>query len=235
MRTGIVIQARMGSSRFPGKILAPLAGRPLLEQLVNRLLGIQGIDLRVIATSTLRSDVPVALFSEYLGLPCFRGSEHNVLKRYADAAVRFQLEAVVRVCGDSPLTDPDGIRALLSAQASSGSSFVHNRHATGWPVGTAADLITTKALLETHARAKEHREREHVIPYMIRHGRHFGERKIEAPPHLQASWCDFSVDHPHQLKTLNQIMSNFPDLSFREISLSAVLSLQIVRATDPNR
>lgn len=209
MRAGLVIQARMGSSRFPGKSLRDLHGLPLLHQLVARLERVHDIAETIVATSTQRADDAIAQYCSARKIPCARGSEADVLARYADTAEAHGLDVVIRVCGDAPLTDPEGVRAVWGRFRETGACFVHNRHPRGWPVGTAVDLVTREALAEASKRAERAHEREHVVPFLTANPELFPTRQVNAPAELCRPHFDLSVDYPEDLERLQHIYRHF--------------------------
>src|SRR5438132_7244820 len=104
---GAVVQARMGSTRLPGKVLLPIAGRPLLDHVVGRLSQLRNKVLAVVATTDTSTDDVISERCGYLGVECFRGSEHDVLDRYVACARAYGLDHVVRLTADNPFTDID--------------------------------------------------------------------------------------------------------------------------------
>ena len=203
-RTGIIIQARMGSTRFPGKVLADLAGKPMLQQLVERLQRVPNVDELIVATSGRPADDVIEAHCASHGITCFRGSVQDVLQRYADAAVAYDLDVVIRACGDAPLTDPPGIVELMRVFNQGGTRFVHNRHPDGWPAGTAADLMPRDALLEAAAEADQH-QREHVVPFLLEHSKRFGMRLVYAPTELHRPDYHLAVDYPDDLALMRRL------------------------------
>ena len=119
MTTLIIVQARMTSTRLPGKVLLPLAGEPMLTRLIERLRRVQRADGIVVATTTNATDDPIAALCAQQGVPCHRGSEHDVLSRYADAARLHGADVVVRITSDCPLIDPALIDRLAALMADS--------------------------------------------------------------------------------------------------------------------
>ena len=211
MPAGIVIQSRMGSARFPGKSLALLGGRPLLAVLLERLAGLSDVVGVYVATSDRPGDDAIEACCDDHGVACLRGSEQDVLGRYAEAARRFDLDPVVRACGDAPLTDPEGVRAVLQAYRDAQARFAHNRHDAGWPVGTAVDVIERDALLLAEKEAREPAEREHVIPWLVARAERFGTVAVEAPAALRRPGLHLAVDVPRDLERLRALWDAFPD------------------------
>ncbi|HHQ47945.1 MAG TPA: acylneuraminate cytidylyltransferase, partial [Acidobacteria bacterium] len=114
-RVVAVLQARMGSTRLPGKVLMDLAGRPVLGWAVERLRRAGTLDELVVATSDRDGDDPIVVFCERMDVPCYRGSEDDVLDRYYRAARRYHADVVVRVTGDDPLIDPGVVDQVVRA------------------------------------------------------------------------------------------------------------------------
>lgn len=200
LRIGTVIQARLGSSRLPGKVLMPLASGTVLETVVERVRHLPVDATVVIAMSSEATDDALARFSTEKGYAIFRGSETDVLGRYAQAAESFGFDLVFRVCADAPLTDPDGMLALFQAwQAAPGARYVHNRHRLGWPIGAAADLIERTALIEAAEAAEDPFDREHVVPFLQRHHDRFGMRSIAGREDWAARSYYMAIDYPSDL------------------------------------
>ena len=223
MRTGIVIQARMGSTRFPGKVLEKLCGATMLEQLVDRLTGITGIDKTIVATSDRSLDDAIASLCADHDIACFRGSEQDVLGRYRDAAEVYSLDVILRACADAPLTDPPGIMKLLQVFGSRETQFVHNRHPDGWPLGTSADLMARSALELAATDATLPQQREHVVPYLWEHAVEFKECKLESPPELRRPHYSFTVDYPKDLEILNGLCEELKT-PFQDLQLSRIIT-----------
>lgn len=197
----------MGSTRLPGKVLQDLAGTPLIVRLVDRLRLLPALSEIVVATSSTTQDDVLAAFCEAQGMRIFRGSEEDVLGRYYAAAKAYDLDVVVRVCADAPLTDPQGIRALIDAFSSSNAQFVHSRHPTGWPVGTAADLMTVEALGDADGAARHPYEREHVVPYLAAHPERFATRLVQGPEAWLRPCYHFAVDLPEDMDWMRSLYS----------------------------
>jgi spore coat polysaccharide biosynthesis protein SpsF len=165
MKTVIIVQARMGSTRLPGKVLKRVLGKPLLEYLVERLRRVSLADLFVVATTCRPEDDAIVAECARLGVPHTRGPEHDVLGRYHEAAIAHQAELVVRVTSDCPLIDPAVVDAAISLYRSGAYDYVSNALRPGYPLGMAVEVFPF-ALLEQAAReAVAPAEREHVTPF----------------------------------------------------------------------
>jgi spore coat polysaccharide biosynthesis protein SpsF len=165
-RTAIVTQARMTSTRLPGKVLIEVGGRPLLDLHLDRLLA-SGHDV-VVATTVNATDDPIVSLARNRGIEVFRGSESDVLSRYAGAIREFSLDTVVRVTSDCPLIDgalvADGITAY--ADAGDPDVYVSNAIPRSMPRGMDFEVFGGAALLEADALAGSGPQREHVTPYL---------------------------------------------------------------------
>lgn len=165
-RVGIVSQVRMGSTRLLGKVLLPAAGRPLLDYHVARLRR-SGLPV-LLATTTAAADDVLADYAETHNLPYHRGSETDVLARYHETAVRFNLDVVVRVTSDCPLVDGLLIKEAVARYLDEGDPRVYrsNGITRTFPRGLDFEIFSAQLLAEAHARATQPYEREHVTPYL---------------------------------------------------------------------
>jgi spore coat polysaccharide biosynthesis protein SpsF len=164
-----VVQARMGSTRLPGKVLKELGGESVLARVVERLRRSRSISEVVIATSLSPDDEAVVREAERLRVAIFRGSESDVLDRYFQAARAFHVEAVVRITSDCPLIDAEvtenTVRAFLNEQP----DYASNALERTYPRGLDTEVMSVDALTRAWRTAKQPYEREHVTPFMYEH------------------------------------------------------------------
>lgn len=146
MRRGVVIQARLDSTRFPGKALALLAGRPLLSHVIARASRIAAIDEIVLATSDRAVDDPIAALGEQSGLPVFRGSLADVVQRTLGCARAYDLDVVARVCGDSPFLAPSLFERGLALQEETDADLVSNTVVRSYPKGLSVEVFPRRTL-----------------------------------------------------------------------------------------
>ena len=167
-RAVVIVQARMGSSRLPGKVLLDLAGAPMLDRVLARCAAIPGVDEVVVATSELPGDDPLADHVRARGFRCFRGSESDVLSRYAGAARMAEADIVMRVTSDCPLLSPAVSGRVLAAlrDADGGLDYVSNAQTRSYPRGLDTEVFTAASLYGADAEATLERDREHVTPYL---------------------------------------------------------------------
>jgi spore coat polysaccharide biosynthesis protein SpsF len=162
MIVAAIIQARMGSTRLPGKVMRRLDGSPVLAHIARRLAACERIDRIAIATTTEARDEAIAVEAARLGLFCFRGSEDDVLGRYVGAARRVGADVVVRITADCPLVDPDVVDRILEGHATSGFDYASNTIRRTYPQGLDAEAVTRSALERLDAIATPGPAREHV-------------------------------------------------------------------------
>lgn len=167
-RVAAIVQARMGSTRLPGKVLAPLAGRPLLEQLVRRVRGARSLSALVVATSTLRRDDAVAALAAGLGVACHRGPEDDVLDRYHGAARAAGADVVVRLTADNPVVDADFVDGCVDAflAARPPLDYLDTTTSGTFPYGLSVEVLSFAALDAAWREARDAGEREHVTAFV---------------------------------------------------------------------
>ena len=165
-----IIQARMGSSRLPGKVLLDLAGQPMLVRVLERVQRARLLDQVVVATTTDASDDLLVDFCRERGYSCLRGNQFDVLDRYYQVALQLQAQVVVRITGDCPLIDPGLIDEAIAIFQESRVDFLANRlpppFHRSFPIGLDIEMCTFAALERAWHEADQMFEREHVMPYL---------------------------------------------------------------------
>jgi spore coat polysaccharide biosynthesis protein SpsF len=168
-RVVAIIQGRMSSSRLPGKILADIAGQPMLQRVFIRTSRAATVTETIFATTTDPSDDPVAEYCEFSGIPFTRGNLYDVLDRYYQAAKQATADVVVRITADCPLIDPTLIDDVVNTLLENEYDFVCNRLPPPWPrtypIGLDVEACTFKVLKKAWNEAKEPQHREHAMPY----------------------------------------------------------------------
>ena len=193
-RAGIVLQARMGSSRLPGKVLARLDDRTVLEHCLVRLSA-SGLPL-VVATTDQAADDAVEAEARACGAEVFRGDEHDVLGRYLAAARAFDLSEIVRATADNPFVDPDGPGRVLDCQARLNADHVIER---GLPIGAAVEAVRVGALEHAAEWSRDPYDREHVTSFVRRDAR-FRACGAVAPGDVRRPGLRLTVDTPADLE-----------------------------------
>lgn len=203
----VIIQARMGSSRLPGKVLRPIGDRPLLGLMLDRI-ATGGFPV-VVATSTLDRDDPIERFMSDREEGLYRGSEHDVLQRVYDAAHPLGPRHVVRLTADCPLTDPGVIRACVALAVETGADYTSNTLIRTHPDGLDVEVLTAAALDTACAEAGDGAEREHVTPFLYRRPERF---RLEAlVDRRRAGHERWTVDTADDLRRLDRIVAALED------------------------
>jgi len=161
-----IIQARLGSSRLPGKVLKKVCNKSMFEHLVERVQHSTTLDKVVLATTTNSLDDKLAQLSEDIGIPCYRGSENDVVDRYYNAAHYFKADVVVRLLNDCPLLDPLIIDEIVGYYLDNSDriDFISNQHPHTYPDGMDVSVFSIQALDKLHAKTNTALHREHVVP-----------------------------------------------------------------------
>ena len=170
MKAVVIVQARMTSTRLPGKVMKRVLGKPLLEYQLERLRRVTLADEIVVATTTNAEDQPIVDLCERLDVPCFRGSERDVLARYYEAATQHPADAVVRVTSDCPVIDPAVVIEVIRYYRDQRDrlDYVSNGLSRTYPRGMDTEVFSYQALREAYVEATDEPEREHVTPFIYR-------------------------------------------------------------------
>jgi spore coat polysaccharide biosynthesis protein SpsF len=205
-----VIQARMGSTRLPGKVLAEIEGLPLLAWTVGGVAAIRGVSQVVVATTDEAADDPVAALAADLGIATHRGSARDVLTRCHDAVAPFAPDVVVRQTADNPFPDPGVAEGQIRALTERDLDYVG---IDGWPLGIAAEACRYDALETAHREATDPADREHVMPFLYRRPDRFriGQtaRASEAP--RAAAAARYTVDTAEDLAFARSLAARLGD------------------------
>jgi len=168
MSVWTVVSARMASSRCPGKALAPLAGRPLVEVLLERMASSRATSGTLLATSEKPENDPLASLARAMGIPCYRGSEEDVLERHIEAAALVGATDVVRVTGDNPLTDLETLEALVSLHLAQEADYTYVP-GDALLMGILPEVVSCRALRVSWQRGNERHRSELVTLYIKEH------------------------------------------------------------------
>lgn len=219
-RTVGIIQARMGSSRLPGKVLLQIAGKPMLWHVVNRVRRAKHLDHILVATSTAPLDTVLADFCRWHDIDCFRGSQNDVLDRYLQAARYARADAVVRLTADCPLHAPNVIDAVIAAFHSANFDYVSNVDPPTYPDGLDTEVFRVSALERAWWEAAKPSEREHVTPYLRDPANGFRQGSVRNEEDF-SGWR-WTVD---ELPDLAFVRAVFHSLDTRHFSFSDVVAL----------
>jgi glutamate-1-semialdehyde 2,1-aminomutase len=218
--TAVIVQARMGSSRLPGKVVADLGGRPMITFLLERLRRCHAVDHVLLATTDQSDDDVLAGLAEKLGVTVVRGSERDVLARYALAADFTTANTLVRVTGDCPLVDPDLLSEVIAEFHRQEVDYLSNCVPPSFPDGLDLEVFTRDALLRAQAECESAAQREHVTPWM----RDSGALRLGSVQYgSDLSGLRWTVDEPQDLEVIRAVVDHFEGSS--EFSWQEILDL----------
>ena len=214
-----IVQARMSSNRLPGKVLAPVLGRPMLALQLERAARAR-IERLLVATSEEADDDAVATLAEREGYGCFRGSLTDVLDRFYRAAEAARPDHVLRLTADCPLIDPRVIDRVIVEHLSGGYDYTSNTLRRTFPHGEDVEIMRFAALERAWREAASAYEREHVTPYLYGHPELFRLGSVEADE--DRSHLRLTVDYPEDLELVRAVFAALypgdPDFSAEEIA-----------------
>jgi spore coat polysaccharide biosynthesis protein SpsF len=209
MTVAVIIQARMGSSRLPGKVMQKLGGRSVLAHVIARCQSIALADIVCVATVARSSEDPIAEEALRCGAALFRGSEQDVLGRYRRAAEQLGADQVMRVTSDCPLIDPEVCGLVLGELRQGGWDYVSNNLERSWPHGLDCEAMPFHRLAEADAAAGQPDEREHVTPWLRRHP---NLRRANIPcPQAGCAGMRWTLDYPEDLEFFRALWQSMPD------------------------
>lgn len=209
MRTVAIVQARMGSTRLPGKVLMDIGGETALSRVVRRLSRAKLITEVIIATTESPADDAIVAQAKQLGVRCFRGSEQDVLARYLGAAEEFEAEVIVRVTSDCPLIDPGVADQVLQDFFSARVDFAYNDVEQSFPRGLDVEALSREALRRAAKLAERQYEREHVTPVFYDRTDLFKMAIVHAEKDF--SRYRWTLDTPDDLQLIREIYRRFSD------------------------
>ena len=225
MRDGRVIgilQARMSSTRLPGKVMKPILGLPMLARQLERLLRCRALDQLKVATSVEPSDDSIEQLCRSIGVSCFRGQHADVLDRFYHCAKGAGADHVVRLTGDCPLSDPVLIEGLVAFYFEHNVDYASNCRPPTLPDGLDAEIFSFKALAEAWSEASEPHAREHVVPFIVRQPQRFAAANWSYSEDL--STLRWTVDEPEDLAFVTKVYEHlYPAKA--DFGMSDVLSL----------
>jgi len=206
MELALIVQARMTSTRLPGKVLKEVLGRPLLYYQLERLRRVSSQDEIIIATTVNKTDEPIVAFCAEHGLPCYRGSEDDVLARYCETARAFRVSNIVRITADCPLIDPVVINGVIKTYLDSRGEleYVANTLKRTYPRGLDCEVFSFEVLKEINGLATEISDREHVTSYIYRHPDKYRLKNVAGEEdHSSYRW---TVDTPEDFELIRRII-----------------------------
>jgi len=207
VKNQVIIQARMGSTRLPGKVLLELGGRPVIENVVRRCKAAMLVERVVVATTELPEDDRIIAWCRENHVDCVRGSSEDVLQRYIVAASAFDCNNIVRVTADCPLVDPGILDAMLCLHHSAGSDYTSNVIPPTFPVGFDAEVVNTEILKKVDAVATLKSHREHVTMYIRENIQQFVTTNLSFG--MDHDKIRLTLDRQEDYQLLKMVFDNF--------------------------
>ncbi len=205
MRTIITVEARMRSTRLPGKVLRPILGRPMLARMIERLRRVLRADGIIVATTDHAADDPIAALATELGVGCHRGSESDVLARVLDAARSAGADLIVETTADCPLIDPLVIDQLIETFHSNRVDYCANVLAPTYPRGLEAQVFPTRVLAEVAGLTNDPADREHVSLYIYEHPERYRLLNVASGLPREVSDLRLTVDTAEDLALVTRV------------------------------
>jgi spore coat polysaccharide biosynthesis protein SpsF len=218
MKVAAIIQARMGSTRLPGKVLMDLGGETTLSRVVRRLLRAASLQEVAVATTGADKDKAIVEACRRMGVACVTGSEQDVLDRYLQAAEKLGTQVIVRITSDCPLIDPELVDQVVESLIERHADFCCNVLPRTYPRGLDAEAFTKEALEKTWEVSDQPHQREHVTPLFYERPDLFRLATVRG----QQEWSQYrwTLDTPEDLLLIRAIYSNFEnrdDFTWREV------------------
>lgn len=210
-----IVQARMGSTRLPGKVLKKINNRFVLDYVIERLKFSDRINDVILATTTDKKDDVLETYAIEREVRYFRGSEEDVLSRYYHAAKKYGGEIIVRITSDCPLIDPEIVDNVINKHIDNKVDYTSNVIKRTYPRGLDTEVFNFDVLAEAYKNANEKYQQEHVTSYMIEHPEKFKLQNIEAKGKLKRPDIRITVDTEEDFELIKKIILHFNNLNFK--------------------
>jgi len=221
--TGVsaILQARMSSTRFPGKALYPLAGVPLTEHIINRIKAVTDFDHIVLAVPDAPTEIPLIEMAQRLNIAIARGPEEDVLERFLIAADQVKAQHIVRICGDNPLIDRQLMRSLIHTHLRENTDYTVTSDSI--PLGTGTEVVKVNALKSISETTAEPKHREHVTTWFHDNPTLMSRSHVPAPTYLRNKSHRLTVDTRNDLTLMEKIFNEFYSLASPLLDLEKVI------------
>ena len=208
----VIIQARMSSSRLPGKVLKKINGIPILAHIVDRCSQAVGKNYVVVATSSEKSDDPIEIFTKQLGVTCYRGSLNNVYLRFVDIIKILCVQHFVRVSADSPFLDPNLIQAALKQAERNDVDLITNIFPRRYPKGQSVELIRASGFLEPSYQLLQKFSAEHITRGFYLHAEQFDIINFSCKSGVNNGLSNWAIDTIDDFKLVNDWAKVNPEI-----------------------
>ncbi len=206
------IEARMTSSRFPGKVLMEACGKPMLQHMIERLQRVPSLDGIVVATTGNDADVSIVNLAQRMGVGFFQGSEYDVLLRVLHSARAYDIDVIVEMTGDCPLIDPALVEDCIRGYQVAGVDYVSNVLERTYPRGMDTQVFATEVLADVADRTDDPEDHEHVSIFIYSHPEIYSLKNMPGPPELTNPGLGLTLDTPEDLELIRRIFEIlYPD------------------------
>lgn len=226
VKVGAIVQARIGATRLPGKVLEIITGEPMVWHVVNRLRLSKKLHNIILAIPDAKEDDVLEDFAREQNISYFRGSQQDVLSRYYEAAKTFHCEVVARITADCPLIDPEVVDQVIERHLASGADYTSNTIERTFPRGMDTEVFSRQTLERTYREARQPYEREHVTPYIYEHPNMFQLQNVEAQGEARRPEIRLTVDYQEDLELVRRICQSLGEKSLRVV--------EVIRFLDAN-
>ncbi len=211
-----IIQARINSTRLPGKVLEIIEGKTLLFYVIERLKKAKNVKNIILAIPDTKENDMLEAFAKENNITYFRGSENDVLSRFYFTANQFQSKDILRVCADRPLLDPALIDFVIDKYIESNADYISTRIMHTFPEGLTVEVFKFSVLEEAFKKAKTLDQREHVTPYIYANAQKFNIASVENEEDL--SYMRWTIDEKKDVDFLKKVLENKHIFTFKEIT-----------------
>jgi spore coat polysaccharide biosynthesis protein SpsF len=215
MNVVVIVQARIGSTRLPGKVLKKIKDKTILDYVIDRLKFCKNIDDIILATTTDKKDDVLEEYAIKKKINYFRGSEEDVLARYYFAAKKFGADVIVRITSDCPFIDPEIVDSIIIRHLNEDADYTANILKRTYPRGVDTEVINFDALKKSYENADQKFQREHVTPYIARQPNKFKLISIEAEGNMRRPDIRITIDTKEDFELIEKILLHFDNLNFK--------------------
>lgn len=215
------IEARMTSTRLPGKVLMPVMGKPMLEYMIERVRRVPGLDEIIVATTVNETDQPIVDLAERLGIGWFRGSENDVMGRVLNAAQAYDADVIVELTGDCPLIDPDIISSVIRCFSQGEADYASNLPIRTYPIGMETQVFPTSILADAISLTQDPTDHEHVSLYIYSHPERYHIVTVDSGLPRRWHGIRLTLDTVEDFELIHEIFKTFypsnPQFTLRDI------------------
>jgi spore coat polysaccharide biosynthesis protein SpsF len=209
-----IIQARIGSTRLPGKVMKKIRGETILYYVVERVKQSKLIDQIIVATTINQQDDVIVKEAERLNVNSFRGSEEDVLSRYYHAAKKYNADIIVRITSDCPLIDPEMADIVIKKHVDNKADYTANVIKRTYPRGLDTETFNFDILEDSYQNADKDYQKEHVTEYITEHPEKFKLQNVEAIGKLKRPDIRITLDTKEDFELIEKIILNFNNINF---------------------